>query len=166
MAIRDVPPEEPRPSRPSPIVAGQPGAKDRTAELVSEAKDQAAEMASQAQQRVSTLMIEQKDRAADRLVGFAGALRQTARNFGTDEFGGRIGRYANRAADQLESMSSYMRGNDFQTLLQDTGHFARRRPEVFLGATLLVGLLAARFLKASSRRPAQTVMPVGGGQWR
>jgi hypothetical protein len=34
--------------------------------------------------------------------------------------------------------------------VRDTESFARRRPEVFLGGTILAGLMLARFLKASA----------------
>jgi hypothetical protein len=118
--------------------------------LASEATEQTAELAGRATQQVNTLMTDQKRRAAERLGTLAGALREAGRKLGNDELGGRVGQYAQRAADQVDSMSSYVRTAELQSFVRDAGQFARRRPEVFIGGAFLTGLLAARFLKASS----------------
>ena len=133
-----------------------------TPTLAGEAKDQAADLAGQARRGASALMGEQKDRAARKLSHVAGALREVARSLGRDEIGQGVGRYANRAADRMETMSSYVRESDLQTMLQDTRQFARRRPEIFLGGILLAGLLAARFLKASGDVTSQRAPRPGG----
>jgi len=117
--------------------------------LASEASAQTAELAGRATQQVNTLMTDQKKRAAERLGTLAGALREAARKLGNDELGGRVGQYAQRAADQVDSMSRYVRTAEVQSFVRDAGQFARRRPEVFIGGAFLTGLLAARFLKAS-----------------
>jgi hypothetical protein len=146
--------------------------------LASEATEQTAELAGRATQQVNTVMTEQKQWAAARLGTLAGALREAARKLGDDELGGRVGQYAQRAADQVDSMSSYVRTAELQSFVRDAGQFARRRPEVFIGGAFLTGLLAARFLKASGShtrryeshaglpaRPSdfrQPYMPMGG----
>lgn len=142
-----------------PGVADQ--ARDQARTLASEAKEQTAQLGGEARQRISSLVSEQKDRAATHLGSLAGVLREAAAKLGTDELGGRVGQYANRAADQVDSMSGYVRRSDLQTLIQDTGRFGRRRPEVFLGGTFLTGLILARFLKASSRDVRQPADWVG-----
>jgi vacuolar-type H+-ATPase subunit H len=134
-------------------------ARDQARNLASEAKEQAAEVAGQAKQHTSTLMTEQKHRAADRLGNFAGALREAAQKLGSDDLGSRAGYYARRAAGQLDSLSSYVRTAELHSFVSDAGQLARRRPEIFIGGAFLTGLLAARFLKASSSQPK---MPTGG----
>jgi hypothetical protein len=141
-----------------------PVARDQTPRLASEVKDQTAQLASQAGEQVSRLMTEQKNRAADGLHRLAGVLRDTARNRGQNDVGGQIANYTNRAAARMDSMSIYIRGADFPTILRDAGQFARRRPEVLLGVTILTGLLAARFLKAS-RRGAAEPWTSAAGRW-
>ena len=79
----------------------------------------------------------------------------------THDVGDSIGSYTNRAADQIDAISKYVRITSFQTMLGDAGQFARRRPEVFLGGTLLAGLLVARFLKASTPRNTQAMRQAG-----
>jgi hypothetical protein len=143
----------------------QPGIVDRAREqasnLASQATEQTAQLAGEATQQVRNLMSEQKRRAAERLGTLSGVLRDAAQKLGHDELGGRVGGYAYRAADQVDSMSSYLRTAELQTFVRDTGQLARRRPEVFIGGAFLAGLLAARFLKASSGNTRQTDM-MGG----
>jgi hypothetical protein len=151
---RQYPPAEaarPLPSRPGGSSAGNaaPSMGDQTHE---QARTQGADLAGRAQHQVSAMMSDQKNRAAERLGSLAGALRDVADKLGREEIGRGVGQYARRAADQVDSMSSYLRGAELEEVMRDTGQFARRRPEVFIGGAFLAGLLAARFLKASSGR--------------
>jgi hypothetical protein len=61
-----------------------------------------------------------------------------------------VGRYAERLADQMDRLSDYLRDRDIDRLVGDAEDFARNRPEIFLSASFLAGLMAARFLRASS----------------
>jgi len=132
--------------------------------LASEVIDQTAKLTGQAGQQISRLMTEQKNRAADGLHRLACALRDTRPNLGQNDIDGPITTYTNRAAAQLESMSTYMRGADFPTMLRDAGQFVRRRPEVLLAGTILTGLLMASLLKAS-RRGAAEPWTSATGRW-
>jgi hypothetical protein len=60
---------------------------------------------------------------------------------------------AQKGAEQLERMSSYLREKELNDFLEDLEAFARRKPEVVFGGLFVVGLATARFLKASRRRP-------------
>lgn len=125
-------------------------AKEQAKNLANEAKDQTVRVAEQARDHVQQLVGQQKDQAADRLGSLAGALREAGRKLNEGEQSGDFGRYADRAAEQVERLSNYLRDNDLRGFVRDTEDFARRRPEVFLGGALLAGLALARFLKASS----------------
>jgi uncharacterized protein YjbJ (UPF0337 family) len=126
------------------------GAKEQAKNLASDAKDQAKDMANQARNHVQQLVGQQKDQAAERLGSLAEALREAGRKLNEGEKAGDFGQYADRAAQQVERFSGYLRENDLRGFVRDTENFARRRPEVFLGGTLIAGLMLARFLKASS----------------
>ena len=102
---------------------------------------------------VSRLMTEQKNRAAEGLHRLACIVRNTTLT--ENDVGGQIANYRNRAAARMESMATYMRGADFPTILRDASQFARRRPEVLLGGTIVTGLLVANFFKASRRGAAE-----------
>jgi hypothetical protein len=148
------------PSSATPGVADE--AREQAKTLASEAKEQTAQLAGEARQQIGSVVTGQKDRAAQRLGGLAGVLRDAASKFETEEHGGHVSRYTTRAADQIEAMSSYVRKSDVRTLIQDAGEFGRRRPEVFLGGTFLAGLVLARFLKASGKDAGRRISSAGG----
>jgi hypothetical protein len=147
----------------SPAVSDQP--KAQLSNLAAEAADQSkrlasevaqtAKLAGQAGQQVNRLLTAQTHRAANVLHRLACALRDSAQNREQNDVGGQIATYTDRAAARVESMSTYMRGTDFRTMLRDAGQFARRRPEVLLAGTILTGLVVASLLKASRRGMAE-----------
>src|SRR5215218_9095822 len=124
--------------------------KDQAKGLAGEAKDQTVKMAEQARDHVQELVGRQKDQAANRLGGLAGALREAAHKLHEGDQGGDFGRYADRAAQQVDRLSGYLRDNDLRGFVRDTESFARRRPDLFLGGTFIAGLMLARFLKSSA----------------
>ena len=136
-------------------------AKDQAAQLADEAKKQTAELAGQARKHVSSLIADQQKIAAERLHSFAGVLRDAAQNIEKHDVGTSIESYTNKAADRLEAISKYVGATNFQAMLGDAGQLARRRPEMFVGGTLLAGLIVARFLKASTRRNAELTTRAG-----
>jgi len=128
-------------------------AKEQAKSLASDAKEQAKDLAGQASGHVQNLVGQQKDQTADRLGSLAEALREAGHKLNDDERAGDFGQYTDRAAQQVERLSNYLRDSDLRGLVRDVESFARRRPEVFLGGTLIAGLMLARFLKASSPSP-------------
>jgi len=157
----------------SPAVGDQPEAqlsnlaaeaRDQSTRLASEVIAQTAKLAGQAGQQVNRLMTAQKNRAATGLHRLACALRDTTENREQNDVGGHIATYTDRAAARIESMSTYVRGTDFPTMLRDAGQFARRRPEVLLAGTILTGLLVASLLKAT-RRGAAEPWTSATGRW-
>lgn len=131
-------------------------AKEQAKNLASQAKDETVKAAGQARDQVSQLVSQRKDQTAERLGGLAGALRDTAHKL-QEQDGEGFGQYADRAAEQVEKLSSYLKDNDLQGFVRDTETFARRHPDLFLGGTFLAGLALARFLKSSApERPGGT----------
>jgi polyhydroxyalkanoate synthesis regulator phasin len=148
--------------------AGQ--AKDQVKDLASQAKDQTVELAHQATDHVTQIVDQQKQQAAERLGGLAGALHEAAKNLEEKDKEG-FGQYAHRAAHQVDRASRYLREKDLQSFVRDTEGFARRHPDLFLGGSLLAGVLLARFLKSSSdreqesRQGGRTADRYGSGQY-
>lgn len=126
-------------------------AKDEAKHLARDAKHQTTKAAHQAKDQVNQVVAQRKDEAAERLNSFASVLRDTAGKLNEQDENG-IGQYADRAAQQVERLSSYLRDRDVSTFLRDTETFARRHPDVFLGGAFLAGLVLARFFKASGER--------------
>jgi hypothetical protein len=55
-----------------------------------------------------------------------------------------------RAADELERLSSRLNFKDVGDLFRDAQQLARRQPVMFVLAAFAIGLLGARFLKSSA----------------
>jgi gas vesicle protein len=124
-------------------------AKEELKDLASQAKEQTARVANQAKSQVGQLVTRQKDQAAERLQTLAEALREAGLKLAEREPDG-FGRYADRAAQQVERLSDYVRRRDLNTVVEDLEGLARRHPDLFLGGALIAGVLLARFLKASA----------------
>jgi hypothetical protein len=123
--------------------------REKVGQIAETAKDTAQRAAGQAKEQVEGTLATQKDRAAEGLGSVAQALRQTGENLE-----GGSGTYLNRAADQIERLSGYLGARDIRDLVGQVESFARREPVLFLGGAFALGLLGARFLKASGRQMA------------
>lgn len=123
-------------------------------EATREVKETASEIgatmkegASAAAERLRRAAAEQKDAGAERLEGIADAVNRAA-----DELGREVpqaAEYVRRVARELETVSEAARERDLRDLVGVVQDFARRQPTAFLGATLLTGFAAVRFLKVS-----------------
>src|SRR3954471_16658562 len=100
------------------------------------------------QQRAGSALGTQKTRAADGITAVVEAVRHTGEQL--REKNGALAGYVDSAASQLERWSSQLRDRDMNDLMNDVTSFARRRPAVFVGGGVALGLLAARFLKSSA----------------
>ena len=85
-------------------------------------------------------------------IEYTQALRVASEKLRSDE-GNMLAGPAQKAADRLEGMSGYLREKQLPDVLDDLESYARRKPEVVFGGLFVVGLAAARFFKASRKRP-------------
>ena len=93
----------------------------------------------------STMAGQQATSAAETLRQTAAQMRQEG-----DPQKARMASYADQGADRLERVGSYLTDADADELLGRVEHVARQQPWLIAGAGLLVGIAAARVLKASS----------------
>jgi len=124
--------------------------KQQGQQLAQQARQQADEWASLGRDQVKNQLTNQKHQAAQRMTPFQMALRETAqqlRKQGQDP----TARYADKASDQIERFSGYLRDTDVDEIADGVRGFARRRPALFLGSAALLGFLGTRFLKSSSQ---------------
>ncbi len=131
----------------------------RTAgEAVNQTVDQAMEAGRQtvgsAQGRIRSLLEQQTDRAADQLGGVASALHKAAEQLDAEN-NGTAAQYAVQAAGRVEQVADLLRHSSLDDIVSEVEGFARRQPEVFIGAAFAVGFLAARFIKSSGERRLQ-----------
>lgn len=124
-------------------------AQEKAQEVAGEAQEKAREAAGKAQEGVREQIDERSTQAGERVTGAAQDLRSVGeelRKQGKDT----PAKFADRAAEQTERVGSYLKDNGPDRMLEDIEDFGRQRPWAVLAGGLVVGVLAARFLKASS----------------
>lgn len=125
--------------------------KQKGEQAVEQVKQSTGEAVQQAKSSTVQMLDQQKGRAAESLGGVASALRSTAHSLNDQQMGA-IGQYAERAAESVDALADQLRDKGVEELLYEAERFARREPELFLGGAVVLGLLAARFFKASNAR--------------
>lgn len=123
--------------------------RQQSREVARQTQEQASWYADELRQRAKDQLATQKERASGELSGVSRALRQTGSQLKEQEQGS-FGQYAEQAAGQTERLSDYLHEKDADQLIGDVEDFARSRPSVFLGGAVVLGVVAARFLKSSS----------------
>jgi len=115
-----------------------------------QAKEKLADAARDAGDKVASGIDTQKDRAAQGLGNVAQALRQAGDQLRSEQQGPAVHEYIASAANQVERLSGYLRSTDTREMVSGLERFARQQPALFVGGAFMLGLLGARFLKASS----------------
>ncbi|MDQ2103994.1 hypothetical protein [Azospirillum isscasi] len=119
--------------------------------MAGEAADAGRDSIGAAQGRIRSLLETQTGRAADQLGSVANALHKAAEQL-NEENNGTAARYAGQAADRVEQVADMLRNSTVDDMVGQVERFARRQPEVFVGAAFAVGFLFARFVKSSGER--------------
>lgn len=129
--------------------------RETTRQAQDEAKQAGRAVTEAAAARSRTFLEDQKQHAADRLEGFAGAVRSTADRLeseSSDPQARGLAPHVQRAADRMQGAARRLREQDPDSLLEGAESLARRDPAIFLTASMGVGFALARFLKSSSAR--------------
>ena len=116
----------------------------------------------QAQEAGRDFIYEQRENLAQRVDQYTEAMRSACDKLRSEE-GNVLAGPAQKAVDQLERMSGYLREKQIPDVLDDLESYARRKPEVVFGGLFVVGLAAARFFKASRKRPQRGPAEAGLG---
>lgn len=127
-------------------------AKEVAQELRHDLEEQVTRGRQRAMEQGQEFVQHQKEKAAEEVHIFGSAIRAAAETL-QEENHGHIAGYIEAAADELESVSTYLRERRFEELYHDANRFARRHPEIFLGGMFLAGIAITRFLKASEPEP-------------
>lgn len=130
--------------------------KDQATEIVGTATHAAQEQLGQAAEKGRGALRGQVDQRSTQVGEQAQALADTLRQTASQlrmEGDGQKARYAgvvDQGADRLERMGGYLTEADADQILGKVEDVARQQPWLIAGAGLLVGVAAARFMKASS----------------
>jgi gas vesicle protein len=126
-------------------------AKQQGQQLAQQARQQAGELANRGGEQVKSQLETQKHQVAQRMTPMQMALRETAQQL-RKQGQGPVAQYADKASDQVERFSGYLRETEVDEMVDEVRGFARSRPALFLGSAALLGFLGTRFLKSSSQR--------------
>ncbi|MEP9380354.1 hypothetical protein ABLE91_26885 [Aquabacter sp. CN5-332] len=96
---------------------------------------------------------EKKEQGAERIDGFADAIRGAARSLEEEMPMGAS--YIDSAAEQLERAAAALKGRSVEQLLGDMENLTRGRPLVLFGGAVVAGFALTRFLKSSAPAPAR-----------
>jgi hypothetical protein len=138
-----------------------PGAQEKAQQMAGQAKEGMQEAAGQAQEkareatgRAQDMLHEQVDQRSTQAGEKVSSTAEDIRSVGEElRKQGKDGpaKLADRAAERTEDLGSYLQRSNGDELLADVEDFGRRQPLAVLAGGLVVGIAAARFLKASSR---------------
>ena len=124
-------------------------AKEQASQLAGQAQEKAQEAKEQAKSQLHSQVDQRSTEAGQRVSGTAGDLQSVARSLreqGKDQ----PAQLAEKAAERIGKVGSYLEESDADRLLHDVEDYARRQPWVVGLGAAAIGFAAARFLKASS----------------
>jgi len=127
-----------------------------------QAQDKAKEVAGQAKGKLREQVDQRSTQAGQQITTAASDVRSVAdelRSQGKDA----PARYAEQAADRVESAGQWLEKADGDQILRDVEGFARRNPWAVAAGGLALGLVASRFLKASSGERYRASLSEGNG---
>ncbi len=129
----------------------------RTAEKAQEAaevgagrlKEHMHSMGEDVKQRGRTVLERQKHNLAETLHHVCEALRAASGKLKEENNEG-VAEYTEALSERLDEAADYVDEVPVEDMLSNIERFARRQPHIFLGGMFLVGMAAARFLKAAN----------------
>lgn len=130
-------------------------AREKAQEVAGQAREKAQDAAGQAGSRLRAEVDQRSTQLGERVSASSSDLRsvgQELRNQGKDT----PARLADQAADRVERFGGYLAQSDGDRILHDIEDFGRRQPVAVLAGGMILGIVAARFLKASSGRRFQS----------
>ena len=127
------------------------GASDALKDQAQQVTDKAKEVGGTVQDRMKEQVDTRSTQAGDQVSSVGQAMRDMGdqlRSQGNDL----PAQLAQQLAGRADQLGQYLREADADRILRDVEDFGRRQPWVMAAAGLAVGVAAARFMKASSKR--------------
>jgi hypothetical protein len=118
---------------------------------LAEAGERAGESVGQLAERATDLGFTQADRGKDQAAQGIGQVAQSLRRVASEMEGQQpaIASAGRTAAEQADRLATYLQQTDAREIVHTVEDAARRQPIIFMGGAFLLGLAAARFLKAA-----------------
>lgn len=125
--------------------------KDRVGEGAQQVQEKASEAKDKTREKLSEQLNSRTNQTGEQMTKTAGALRQTAQQLRTQQQA-QPAQLLDGVAERVERLGEYLTANDGDRLLRDVERIARQQPWLVMTGGAILGLLAARFTKASSTR--------------
>lgn len=122
---------------------------DQVRERTREMKDRVMERSDELKERAETKAAGWTEEAGERVERVSRALRRAGEAL-EDEGEGRLSALTSSVAEQVERLGGYLRDENPTEMVRDLERMAKGHPGVFIGSTLVTGLLIGRFLRASA----------------
>ena len=125
--------------------AGQSTAQQAQQKVQEKAEEVRGEVSSRVREQVDT----RSTQVGEQITSVADAMRRTVRSL-REEGNDAPAKVSDAVAERADRLGSYLREADADAILRDVENLARRQPWLFAAGGLALGLVASRFLKASS----------------
>lgn len=139
--------------------SGREAGRARPREDARRLKEKALGAAREAGQRGKSQLEARKGAAAEQVQRLAGVVERAAGDLGQED--GSLARYASELAGSMNRFAEGLQNRSVDQLMGDVQSLARRNPALFLLGSVALGVVLARFLKASGEREHGTVRAVG-----
>jgi uncharacterized protein YjbJ (UPF0337 family) len=121
---------------------------EQAGQVANDVKQQASQVKDQVTQQAESKIDDQKHKVASQISTLASALNDASSTM--RDSSPQMAHFAESAVDRLNQWSTQLERKDFGELVDGVESFARRNPALFVGGAFALGLLGARFLKASA----------------
>lgn len=128
---------------------------ERVGQLAHETGDELRHIVDDAKLKARSQADEQAKRAAETLRGLAGQLDSMAKGA---EQKGPIVSFAHTGAERVERFADHLEQDGLQGVVNDVESFARRRPGLFLAASMGMGMALGRLYRASDTEQLKETM--------
>ena len=129
-------------------------AQDATAQAQEKVRETAQQAKSEAGDRAREQVDTRSTQAGEQVRSVAQAMQQSGEQLRSQQKDG-AAKVIEGSAERAERLGSYLERASGDDILRDVEDFARRQPWAVAAGAFAVGLLASRFLKASSSRRYQ-----------
>jgi len=99
-------------------------------------------------EQADSVVSDSRGQVASQVGGVAAAFKRTGEQLREEDHQNLAG-YTEQLGEQVQGVADYLDKRDLRSMKRDIERFARRQPAAFVGLSLALGLVGARFLKSS-----------------
>ena len=119
--------------------------------VIETAKNMGNQLIGAVRDQATSLLDEQRGRAADQIASMAGMVRNSVQSLDR-ESASAVCQYADDAARAIDGFAQTLRTASWGEVAEEVEDFARRWPVVFMASAIATGFIAGRFLISSGSR--------------